>query len=1044
MNTIEWLQLPEPTLTIEDNAGTIIKMCKKKSSLSSPPQSKLLNICHRTLPNLPRPQLTQAQLSPCTFFIYLKSKNEAFDPSLQEFCLEKPIVVINGLVEILNLDLSLFSTPTILDTKPNNSIEVRIQMHQPSEENWDQTYSKKVWNCYSHRTLSTIREYSTYQVTKLDESIKEGTEMSNNNEMTFNQLNLNSRRMIGRRNKEKLRFGTNVDLSNMKDWKPQLQELKKLPPLFRVESDVNMLNYVDHNIYGMNTVQLYMKVPGCRTPGHQENNNFCSVNINIGPNDCEWFAVSYEYWDAICSLCQRNNIDYLKDSWWPPSLKDLFDENIPVYRFYQKPGDLVWVNVGCVHWVQSIGFCNNIAWNVGPFTVEQYQGAIERYEWNKLHKFQSIVPMVHLSWNLARNVKVLDAQLYKLIKNCMLLTLGQYCLTLEFVKNMDVEMENFVTNKTKNVIYCEKCTIEIFGISLIRYDKKSPVPYCLDCALELSPLLEGFTYMDQNDINDLKNVYDNFQLLIFAALCLDIDSARKYIYTINSNKMDKQENFKNFHVFEKEEGLNENLLKKHLLTSFKHQACVETPPLISRQPLMREQLFPSSPFVRLTHRNEAFEPWLEEVCLDNPVVVIHNLTELINFNNEIFYPNSIAAKYSKRLEMRTQIQQISKENWDITYSKNIWNCYSHRHYMTIEKFNKYYSEKYNESAKEAKTYMENNPEEKNLQKAIHIVENPKKGRIHFATNLDLSNLTKWKRQLQELKKLPSFLQVDSNKNMLSYIGHNILGINTAQLYIKVPGSRITAHQENNNLSLVNINLGPGNCEWFVVPHEYWDKLFSLCQRNGVNFLIDSWWPSHVDELYKANIPIHRCIQRQGDVIWVNAGCVHWVQAGGYCTNIAWNVAPFTAKQYKLAIQSYEWYKLQSFQSIVPMNHLSWNLARNTKISDPELYRLIKENIQQLLKHYNVILKFVKNKSMKPSKRSWEEKVHYCCKCGIELSHILLINEQRKNYAPHCLDCVLKHSPSLEGFSYMEQYDIKELMEICHNFTLNQSKSICSS
>lgn len=29
----------------------------------------------------------------------------------------------------------------------------------------------------------------------------------------------------------------------------------------------NMLCHVGHNILGMNTVQLYMKIPGCRTPG---------------------------------------------------------------------------------------------------------------------------------------------------------------------------------------------------------------------------------------------------------------------------------------------------------------------------------------------------------------------------------------------------------------------------------------------------------------------------------------------------------------------------------------------------------------------------------------------------------------------------------------------------------------------------------------------------------------------------------------------------------------------------------------------------------
>lgn len=60
-------------------------------------------------------------------------------------------------------------------------------------------------------------------------------------------------------------------------------------------------------------------------------------------------------------------MDYLTGSWWP-ILEDLYQSNIPVYRFIQRPGDLVWINAGTVHWVQATGWCNNIAWNVGPLT----------------------------------------------------------------------------------------------------------------------------------------------------------------------------------------------------------------------------------------------------------------------------------------------------------------------------------------------------------------------------------------------------------------------------------------------------------------------------------------------------------------------------------------------------------------------------------------------------------------------------------------------------------------------------------------------------
>lgn len=43
----------------------------------------------------------------------------------------------------------------------------------------------------------------------------------------------------------------------------------------RVESNNNMLSLVGHTILGMNSVQLYMKVPGSRTPGQ------CVSDLNV-------------------------------------------------------------------------------------------------------------------------------------------------------------------------------------------------------------------------------------------------------------------------------------------------------------------------------------------------------------------------------------------------------------------------------------------------------------------------------------------------------------------------------------------------------------------------------------------------------------------------------------------------------------------------------------------------------------------------------------------------------------------------------------------
>ncbi|CAH0562123.1 unnamed protein product [Brassicogethes aeneus] len=514
--------------SIEMDAGMVIKLCKSEvvngdinSSLISdtaPPPSP---------PDPPNTILNHQQLLPPTPSVYLDNKKHAFSPQLQEFCLKHPIAVIRGLAAALKLDLGLFSTKTLVEANPDHSVEVRTQMQQPSDENWDPQTGKKVWACISHRSHTTIARYAQYQASSFKDSLKEEREkvasgLSDSD--SKDSTHCAKRRKIqgaapgavssnpkSCKEQKTLKFGTNVDLSDERKWRPQLQELMKLPAFARVVSAANMLSHVGHVILGMNTVQLYMKVPGSRTPGHQENNNFCSININIGPGDCEWFAVPDAYWGAICALCEKHQINYLHGSWWP-ILDDLFQANIPVYRFLQRPGDLVWVNAGCVHWVQAVGWCNNIAWNVGPLTARQYQLAIERYEWNKLQSFKSIVPMLHLSWNLARNIKVSDRKLYESVKNCLLRTLTKCCRILEFVKQRGVEVKFHGRGKNEASHYCGQCEIEVFNILFIREQEKRHVVHCMDCARKQSANLEGFVCLEEYKMQDLCEVYNNFVL----------------------------------------------------------------------------------------------------------------------------------------------------------------------------------------------------------------------------------------------------------------------------------------------------------------------------------------------------------------------------------------------------------------------------------------------------------------------------------------------------------------------------------------------------
>uniref|UniRef100_A0AAY4DFM9 [histone H3]-trimethyl-L-lysine(27) demethylase n=1 Tax=Denticeps clupeoides TaxID=299321 RepID=A0AAY4DFM9_9TELE len=486
--------VPWSSVSIYPSSNEVLKACRNLGKNGLLGNRILLEKCPPPrLPMAPYPPLPKDKLNPPTPSIYLENKRDAFFPPLHQFCTNpgNPVSVIRGLAGALKLDLGLFSTKTLVEANPDHLVEVRTQLAQPTDENWDPMGTRKMWRCESSRSHTTIAKYAQYQASSFQESLREENE------------------------KRGQKDHSDTESSSADKWKLQLAELSKLPAFARVVSAGNLLSHVGHTILGMNTVQLYMKVPGSRTPGHQENNNFCSVNINIGPGDCEWFAVPEPYWGVMNDFCEKNNINFLMGSWWP-NLEDLYDANVPVYRFIQRPGDLVWLNTGTVHWVQAIGWCNNIAWNVGPLTAYMYKLAVERYEWNKLQSVKSIVPMIHLSWNMARNIKVSDHKLFEMIKYCLFRTLRQCQLMKEALLAAGKELVWHGRTRDEPVHYCSICEVEVFDLLFVTSEsnsRKTYVVHCQDCARKACANLDNFVVLEQYRMEDLMQVYDQFTLV---------------------------------------------------------------------------------------------------------------------------------------------------------------------------------------------------------------------------------------------------------------------------------------------------------------------------------------------------------------------------------------------------------------------------------------------------------------------------------------------------------------------------------------------------
>lgn len=54
---------------------------------------------------------------------------------------------------------------------------------------------------------------------------------------------------------------------------------------------------------------------------------------------------------------------------------------------------------------------------------------------------------------------------------------------------------------------------------------------------------------------------------------------------------------------------------------------------------------------------------------------------------------------------------------------------------------------------------------------------------------------------------------------------------------------------------------------------------------------------------------------------------------------------------------------------------------------------------------------------------------------VEVFNILFIREQEKKHVVHCLSCARKQAPNLQGFVCLEEYRLKDLIEIYDKFML---------
>lgn len=181
----------------------------------------------------------------------------------------------------------------------------------------------------------------------------------------------------------------------------------------------NMLRLIKRNIEGINTPNVYLKFPSSRTQAHAENSALGSVNWNFGPGNCVWFVVSLEFGDQMYKLIQAKSKGTLDNTYWP-LVEEIRREGIPVQVFLQKPGDLVYVSYGSIHWVQSLGFADNLSWNVGVETKTQLDVMALFFDRVNRAKGKPLFPVEELFWEIAIHKRFTDNYgMFKTIKHVL-------------------------------------------------------------------------------------------------------------------------------------------------------------------------------------------------------------------------------------------------------------------------------------------------------------------------------------------------------------------------------------------------------------------------------------------------------------------------------------------------------------------------------------------------------------------------------------------------------------------------------------------------
>uniref|UniRef100_A0A914XRQ3 Uncharacterized protein n=1 Tax=Plectus sambesii TaxID=2011161 RepID=A0A914XRQ3_9BILA len=118
--------LSKVNLALNCTASELLQACAKRAEGSA---NGFQIFDERVRPPSPPPppkeHIPKDKLLRPTPLVLIDARKDATAPELQQFCYNSPIALIRGLTSTLKMDLSLFSTKSLMETAPEHDVEVR-------------------------------------------------------------------------------------------------------------------------------------------------------------------------------------------------------------------------------------------------------------------------------------------------------------------------------------------------------------------------------------------------------------------------------------------------------------------------------------------------------------------------------------------------------------------------------------------------------------------------------------------------------------------------------------------------------------------------------------------------------------------------------------------------------------------------------------------------------------------------------------------------------------------------------------------------------